>query len=81
MAKYNFGVSTGRCGLPGTYHAFKFGKCAPRYLGEFQYRFNRRYERPDVPPRLATTAHTTTAWPKWQLRLADFGSNKERICW
>ncbi|MES1954171.1 ISXo5 transposase [Salinisphaera hydrothermalis EPR70] len=25
--------------INGTYHAFKFAKYAPRYLAEFQYRF------------------------------------------
>ncbi|MGB7754889.1 MAG: transposase [Salinisphaera sp.] len=30
--------------INGMYHAFKFAKYAPRYLGEFQYRFNRRYD-------------------------------------
>jgi hypothetical protein len=28
----------------GTYHAFKYGKYAGRYLAEMQYRFNRRFD-------------------------------------
>jgi hypothetical protein len=36
----------------GTYHAFDFAKYAPRYLAEFQFRFNRRYRMRDMLPRL-----------------------------
>jgi hypothetical protein len=36
----------------GTYHAFDFAKYAPRYLAEFQFRFNRRYRMHDMLPRL-----------------------------
>ena len=38
--------------LAGTYHAFKFGKYAQRYLAEFQFRFNRRYRMHEMLPRL-----------------------------
>ena len=45
--------------LTGTYHAIKFAKYAYRYLGEVQFRFNRRYNMPAIlgfPLRaLATT--------------------------
>ena len=41
-----------KTGIAGTYHAFKFGKYAGRYLAEFQYRFNRRYQLHDLLPRL-----------------------------
>jgi hypothetical protein len=30
--------------MAGTYHAFDFTKYAHRYLAEFQYRFNRRFD-------------------------------------
>ena len=36
----------------GTYHAFKFGKYAQRYLAEFQFRFNRRYRMHLMLPRM-----------------------------
>lgn len=36
----------------GTYHAFKFGKYAQRYLAEFQFRFNRRYRMHKMLPRM-----------------------------
>lgn len=58
--------------ITGTYHAFKFGKYAPRYLAEFQYRFNRRYDLRAILPNLIRTAATTKAWPEAQLRLAEF---------
>ena len=49
--------------LDGTYHA-----CAPhyaaRYLAEFQYRFNRRYELAALPRRLLKAAATTLPLPR-----------------
>src|SRR5699024_9749973 len=45
--------------INGTYHAFKFGKYAPRYLADFQYRFNRRYDLRTMIPRLMRAAVTT----------------------
>jgi hypothetical protein len=33
--------------ITGTYHAFGFAKYAHRYLAEFQYRFNRRFNMED----------------------------------
>ena len=38
--------------ITGTYHAFHFGKYAPRYLAEFQFRFNRRYRMRQMLPRI-----------------------------
>ena len=37
--------------LCGTYHAVR-PKYAQRYLAEFEYRFNRRFDLPDIIPRL-----------------------------
>ena len=37
--------------LAGTYHAFKHSKYASRYLAEFAYRFNRRFDMPAMLPR------------------------------
>ena len=36
--------------LRGTYHAIR-PKYAQRYLSEFEYRFNRRFDLPDIIPR------------------------------
>ena len=53
----------------GTYHA-----CAPqyaeRYLAEFAYRFNRRYQLADLVPRLAYVAVRTPPLPYRLLTLA-----------
>ena len=38
--------------ISGTYHAFDFAKYAHRYLAEFQYRFNRRFNMRTILPRL-----------------------------
>jgi ribosomal protein L37AE/L43A len=45
-------LSNLKTGLAGTYHAFKFAKYAQRYLAEFQYRFNRRFDLRSILPRL-----------------------------
>jgi len=39
--------------LSGTYHAFQFRKYAARYLGEMQYRFNRRFDMAAMVRRTA----------------------------
>ena len=39
--------------ISGTYHAFDFAKYAHRYLAEFQYRFNRRFNMRTILTRLA----------------------------
>ena len=55
--------------IDGTYHA-----CAPqyagRYLAEFSYRFNRRYQLADLVPRLAYVAARTPPLPYRLLTLA-----------
>jgi hypothetical protein len=56
----------------GTYHAFKFAKYAPRYLVDFQYRFNRRYNLRSILPRLLRAAATTAPWTEQRLGLAEF---------
>lgn len=57
--------------INGTYHAFKFAKYAPRYLAEFQYRFNRRYDLRSILPRLVRAAATTAPWPEHRLTRAE----------
>ena len=44
---------------------------AGRYLAEFEYRFNRRYELGEMIPRLAAVAHTTAPMRYRLLTLAD----------
>ena len=57
--------------INGTYHAFDFEKYAHRYLGEFQYRFNRRFDLAALLPRMIVAAVNTGKRPEHWLRLAE----------
>jgi ISXO2 transposase-like protein len=57
--------------ITGTYHAFDFEKYAHRYLGEFQYRFNRRFDLRSMLQRLVVAAVNTKKISETQLRLAE----------
>ena len=54
--------------LRGTYHAIR-PKYAQRYLSEFEYRFNRRFDLPDIIPRLAYVALRSPPMPERLLKL------------
>jgi hypothetical protein len=41
--------------ITGTCRSLKFGKYVPRYLGEFRYRFNRRFKLGEILIRLVAT--------------------------
>ena len=56
--------------INGTYHAFDFEKYAHRYLGEYQYRFNRRFDLARMLTRLVTATVRTGKRPEAWLRLA-----------
>lgn len=57
--------------ITGTYHAFDFEKYPDRYLGEYQYRFNRRFDLREMLSRLIFAAvHTGSRTESW-LRLAE----------
>lgn len=53
-----------------TYHAFDFEKFAHRYLGEYQYCFNRRFDLARTLSLLVTTTVRTGKRPEVWLRLA-----------
>ena len=55
--------------LRSTYHSIK-PKHAQRYLSEFQYRFNRRYDLTSIVTRLAYVSLRTPPMPERLLRLA-----------
>ena len=57
--------------ISGTYHALDFVKYAHRYLGEFQYRFNRRFDLFCLLPRMVTAAAQIGRRPEHWLRLAE----------
>jgi len=56
--------------IHGTYHAIST-KHLPRYLAEFSYRFNRRYDLAGMLARLATTAAHTPPMPYRFVKLAE----------
>lgn len=57
--------------LAGTHHAFGFRKYTQRYLAEYQYRFNRRFDLQAMLPRLLRAAATTGPRTEIWLRLAE----------
>jgi len=59
-----------KAALVGTYRAVR-EKHVPRYLAEFEYRFNRRYQLEEMIPRLAFVALRTAPMPYRLLKLAD----------
>jgi len=56
--------------IHGTYHAVSL-EHLPRYLAEFCYRFNRRYQLGDMIERLAHVALRTPPMPQRLLKLAE----------
>lgn len=57
--------------ISGTYHAFKYAKYANRYLAEFQYRFNRRFDLASMLTRLLRAAACTRPCSGTHLRSAE----------
>ena len=59
-----------KAAMVGTYRAVR-DKHAPRYLAEFEYRFNRRYRLDTMIARLAYVSLRTAPMPYRLLKLAD----------
>jgi transposase-like protein len=59
-----------KAAITGTYRSIA-PKHVPRYLAEFEYRFNRRYDLAGLLPRLATAALQTPPMPYRLLKLAE----------
>lgn len=57
--------------IRGAYHAFRFRKYSRRYLGAFDYRFNRRFDLALLPGRLINAAATTAPFPLRLARVAE----------
>jgi transposase-like protein len=57
--------------LSGTYHAFNYNKYGHRYLAEFAYRFNRRYDLKTIVPRFLSAAMKTEPQPLKKLRFSE----------
>jgi hypothetical protein len=56
--------------IVGTYRSIS-SKHVPRYLAEFEYRFNRRYDLAAMIPRLTWAGVRTPPMPYRLLKLAD----------
>ena len=66
--------------LRGTYHAIR-PKYAQRYLSEFEYRFNRRFDLPDIIPRLALRGAEDAADAGTATQVAlSLSGNQVKIC-
>ena len=57
----------------GTYHSFNFEKYAHRYLGEVQYRFNRRFDLSTILVCLIRDCVDVKAHPERRIRAAELG--------
>ena len=57
--------------LRGTYHSFDHAKYGARYLAEFAYRFNRRYDMAAMLPRLLRAAVLTVPLPLKRLQWSE----------
>ena len=58
----------------GAYHALDYARYAHRYLAEFAYRFNRRYDLPAIVLRLIHAAMHTAPLPRHALCLSEAGN-------
>lgn len=59
-----------KAAITGTYCAIS-SKHVPRYLAEFEYRFNRRYDLAAMIPRLCWAGVRTAPMPCQLLKLAE----------
>ena len=59
-----------KAAITGTYRSIS-QKHVPRYLAEFEYRFNRRYDLAVLIPRLGFVAVRTPPMPYRLLKLAE----------
>lgn len=64
-------LSNLKTAISGTYHAFKFWKYADRYLAEFQFRFNRRFNMSAMLGSIMRAAACCRPCPEPSLRMAE----------
>jgi hypothetical protein len=64
-------LSNLKTAISGTYHAFKFWKYADRYLAEFQFRFNRRFDMRGMLLSIVRAATRCRPCPEPSLRMAE----------
>ncbi|MEZ5842778.1 MAG: IS1595 family transposase [Hyphomicrobiaceae bacterium] len=63
--------------ITGTYRAIR-KKHLVRYLAEFEWRFNNRFDLVAMMPALASAALATKPQPYWWLKMADYGTQSGR---
>lgn len=68
--RVNTALGNIKAAIVGTYRSIG-GKHAPRYLAEFEYRFNRRYDLAAMIPRLTRAGVPTPPMPYHLLKLAE----------
>ena len=66
----NTALDNMKAAIVGTYRSIS-SKHVPRYLAEFEYRFNRRYDLAAMMPRLCWAAVRTTPMPYRLLKSAE----------
>ena len=75
-ARFN-AVSTAQSNLKtaisGAYHSIKFAKYTHRYLAEFQYKFNRRFDMSTILERLLRAAVASNSTTRRLIRGAEVG--------
>ena len=64
-------LSNLKTAITGTYHAFDFAKYAHRYLAEFQFRFNHRFNMKTIFHRLLCALVAAPPSCERHLRLAE----------
>ncbi|HHG2225085.1 TPA: transposase, partial [Synechococcus sp. WH 5701] len=67
-------LSNLKTSFSGTFHALRFDKYADRYLGAFNYRFNRRFNLGEMTERVVHAICSCTARPEHLLRSAEFAT-------
>jgi hypothetical protein len=70
----NMVLSNLKTSLSSTFLALKFDKYADRYLGAFNYRFNRRFNLGEMTERVVHAICSCTARPEHLLKSAEFGA-------
>jgi hypothetical protein len=74
--RVNIALGNIKAAITGTYRAIN-SKHVPRYLAEFEYRFNRRYDLAAMIPHFTWAAVRTTPMPYRLLKLAGFMRNQK----
>jgi hypothetical protein len=67
-------LSNLKTSFSGTFHALKFDKYADRYLGAFNYRFNRRFNLATMTERVVHAICSCGARPERILRSAELAT-------